>query len=89
MSYNTEKAQGGLLGWVDARFPLTKMWREHLSEYYAPKNFNWWYYFGSLALMVLVIQIISGIWLTFNFKPTGQRPSPRSNSSCVTWNGAG
>ncbi|WP_456297483.1 cytochrome b [Alkalilimnicola ehrlichii] len=71
MSYNTEKAQGGLLGWVDARFPLTKMWREHLSEYYAPKNFNWWYYFGSLALMVLVIQIISGIWLTFNFKPTG------------------
>lgn len=70
MSYNTEKAQGGLLGWVDARFPLTKMWREHLSEYYAPKNFNWWYYFGSLALLVLVIQIVSGIWLTFNFKPT-------------------
>ncbi len=70
MSYNTEKAQGGLLGWVDARFPLTQMWREHLSEYYAPKNFNFWYFFGSLALLVLVIQIISGIWLTFNFKPT-------------------
>ncbi|MEN6628973.1 MAG: cytochrome b, partial [Sulfuricella sp.] len=52
-----------LLGWVDARFPLTKLWKEHLSEYYAPKNFNFWYFFGSLALLVLVIQIVSGIFL--------------------------
>ncbi len=59
----------GLLGWIDARFPLTKMWREHLSEYYAPKNFNFWYFFGSLALLVLVIQILSGIFLTMHYKP--------------------
>ena len=58
-----------LLGWIDDRFPLTKMWKEHLSEYYAPKNFNFWYYFGSLALLVLVIQIVSGIFLTIHYKP--------------------
>ena len=61
-----------LLGWVDARFPLTKMWKEHLSEYYAPKNFNFWYFFGSLALLVLVIQIVSGIFLTMSYKPDGE-----------------
>jgi ubiquinol-cytochrome c reductase cytochrome b subunit len=55
--------------WIDARFPLTKMWEEHLSKYYAPKNFNFWYFFGSLALLVLVIQIVTGIFLTMNFKP--------------------
>ncbi len=58
-----------LLVWIDDRFPLTKVWREHLSEYYAPKNFNFWYFFGSLALLVLVIQIISGIFLTMHYKP--------------------
>jgi ubiquinol-cytochrome c reductase cytochrome b subunit len=58
-----------ILGWVDARFPLTKMWKEHLSEYYAPKNFNFWYFFGSLALLVLVLQIVTGILLTMNYKP--------------------
>jgi ubiquinol-cytochrome c reductase cytochrome b subunit len=56
-------------GWVDDRFPMSKMWREHLSEYYAPKNFNFWYFFGSLALLVLVIQIVTGIFLTMNYKP--------------------
>jgi len=61
-----------LLNWVDARFPLTKMWEEHLSKYYAPKNFNFWYFFGSLALLVLVIQILSGIFLTMHYKPDGQ-----------------
>ncbi len=60
---------GNLLGWIDERFPLTKMWNEHLAEYYAPKNFNFWYFFGSLALMVLVIQIVSGIFLTMHYKP--------------------
>ncbi len=64
-----EKWDKGLLGWIDARFPLSKMWYEHLAEYYAPKNFNFWYYFGSLALLVLVIQILTGIWLTMNYKP--------------------
>ncbi|WP_037586285.1 cytochrome b [Stenoxybacter acetivorans] len=62
---------GSLLGWIDDRFPLSKLWREHLSEYYAPKNFNFWYFFGSLALLVLVIQIVSGIFLTMNYKPDG------------------
>jgi len=57
------------MGWVDARFPATKLWEEHLSKYYAPKNFNFWYYFGSLALLVLVLQIVTGIFLTMNYKP--------------------
>ncbi|MDR9435707.1 MAG: cytochrome bc complex cytochrome b subunit [Thiohalophilus sp.] len=58
-----------LMNWIDARFPLSKMWKEHLSEYYAPKNFNFWYFFGSLALLVLVIQIVTGIFLTMHYKP--------------------
>jgi ubiquinol-cytochrome c reductase cytochrome b subunit len=60
------------IDWVDERFPLTKVWKEHLSEYYAPKNFNFWYFFGSLALLVLVIQILSGVWLAMNYKPDAQ-----------------
>jgi ubiquinol-cytochrome c reductase cytochrome b subunit len=59
----------GLLTWVDARFPLMENWRSHLSEYYAPKNFNFWYFMGSLALLVLVMQIVTGIFLTMNYKP--------------------
>jgi len=62
---------GNLMAWIDERFPATKMWNEHLAEYYAPKNFNFWYFFGSLALMVLVIQIVSGIFLTMHYKPDG------------------
>ena len=62
----------GFMGWVDARFPLTKMWKEHLSEYYAPKNFNFWYFFGSLALLMLVMQIVTGIFLTMNYKPDAE-----------------
>jgi ubiquinol-cytochrome c reductase cytochrome b subunit len=67
-----EKWNTGLLGWIDARFPLSKMWNEHLAEYYTPKNFNFWYYFGSLALLVLVMQILTGIWLTMNYKPDAE-----------------
>jgi ubiquinol-cytochrome c reductase cytochrome b subunit len=59
----------GLLDWVDDRFPATKLWNEHLAEYYAPKNFNFWYFFGSLALLVLVLQIVTGIFLAMHFKP--------------------
>jgi ubiquinol-cytochrome c reductase cytochrome b subunit len=59
----------GLLGWIDQRFPLTSTYKQHLSEYYAPKNFNFWYFFGSLALLVLVIQIVTGIFLVMNYKP--------------------
>lgn len=58
-----------VLNWVDARFPLTSTWKAHLSEYYAPKNFNFWYVFGSLALLVLVIQIVTGIFLVMHYKP--------------------
>ena len=58
-----------LMGWIDARFPLTKMIKEHMTEYYAPKNFNFWYMFGILATVVLVIQIVSGIFLTMHYKP--------------------
>jgi ubiquinol-cytochrome c reductase cytochrome b subunit len=63
----------GLLKWVDDRFPLSKLWNEHLAKYYAPKNFNFWYFFGSLALLVLVLQIVTGIWLTMNYKPDAER----------------
>ncbi len=58
-----------VLTWVDNRFPASKMFKEHMSEYYAPKNFNWWYIFGSLALLVLVIQIVTGIFLVMHYKP--------------------
>jgi len=61
-----------LLGWIDHRFPLTKTWKEHISEYYAPKNFNFWYFFGSLALVVMVLQIVTGIWLTMSYVPTSE-----------------
>lgn len=59
----------GFMGWIDDRFPATKLWRDHLTEYYAPKNFNFWYYFGSLAMLVLVNQLITGIFLTMHYKP--------------------
>ncbi|MGB3291175.1 MAG: cytochrome bc complex cytochrome b subunit [Burkholderiaceae bacterium] len=59
----------GLLGWIDRRFPLTSLFKDHMSEYYAPKNFNFWYFFGSLAMLVLVIQIVTGIFLVMNYKP--------------------
>lgn len=58
-----------VLAWVDQRLPIIKPIEEHLTKYYAPKNFNFWYYFGSLAMLVLVIQIVSGIFLTMHYKP--------------------
>src|ERR1700690_1429805 len=62
-------ALDGLLTWGDQRFPLISTWKAHLAEYYAPKNFNFWYYFGSLAMVALAIQIVTGIFLTMNYKP--------------------
>ena len=59
----------GLLGLVDRRFPLISLYKTHLSEYYAPKNFNFWYFFGSLAMVVLVLQIVTGIFLVMHYKP--------------------
>ncbi len=61
---------GDLREWADARFPLTAFWQDHLVKYYAPKNLNFWYFFGSLAFLVLVIQLLTGIFLTMNYKPT-------------------
>jgi ubiquinol-cytochrome c reductase cytochrome b subunit len=58
-----------LLTWIDNRFPLSKLYKDHLSEYYAPKNFNIWYIFGGLATLVLVMQILTGIFLTMHYKP--------------------
>ena len=69
MGNTTQPGAGGLIGWIDARFPLTKVFREHLAEYYAPRNFNFWYFFGSLALLMLVLQIVTGIFLTMHYKP--------------------
>jgi ubiquinol-cytochrome c reductase cytochrome b subunit len=60
----------GFIGWIDKRFPLTALWRSQVSEYYAPKNFNFWYYFGSLALLILVNQLVTGIFLTMSYKPS-------------------
>jgi len=57
------------MGWVDERFPATQLWNEHIAQYYAPKNFNVWYYFGSLAMLVLVNQLVTGIWLAMFYKP--------------------
>jgi ubiquinol-cytochrome c reductase cytochrome b subunit len=57
------------VAWIDDRFPMTKVWEEHMAKYYAPKNFNFWYYFGSLAILMLVMQIATGIFLTMHYKP--------------------
>jgi len=62
-----------LINWVDARLPIRHFWNAHLKEYYVPRNLNFWYFFGSLALLVLVIQIVTGIWLTMNYKPDAER----------------
>ncbi len=61
--------QNTFLNWIDKRFPLASTWKAHFTEYYAPKNFNFWYFFGSLALLVLVNQLLTGIFLTMSYKP--------------------
>jgi len=61
-----------IMAWVDARLPVTQAWEKHLSKYYAPKNFNFWYYFGSLAIFVLVNQLLTGIWLTMSYVPSAE-----------------
>lgn len=67
----SEKTKDGkFLGWVNERYPWNDFWRKHLSEYYAPRNFNFWYFFGSFSLLVFVAQIASGIWLVMEYTPT-------------------
>ncbi len=64
------KKAGDFMSWVDERLPVTQFYNDHLAKYYAPKNFNFWYYMGSLALLILVMQIVTGIFLTMHYKPS-------------------
>jgi len=64
------KTSSGLMGWVDKRLPVTQFWNDHMAQYYAAKNLNFWYFFGSLSLLVLVNQIVTGIFLTMHYKPS-------------------
>lgn len=61
-----------VMAWVDERYPITKFLKEHTSEYYAPKNFNFWYYFGVLSLVMLINQVVTGIWLTMSYNPSAE-----------------
>ena len=71
MANPLSRAATGLQGWFNERAPgFVPFYRKHLSEYYAPKNFNIWYIFGVLSLIVLVNQIFTGIFLTMHFKPS-------------------
>ena len=72
MAGSRNKGNPGLMGWIDDRFPATALWEDHLAKYYAPRNFNFWYFFGSLALLVLVNQIVTGIWLTMSYNPSAE-----------------
>jgi ubiquinol-cytochrome c reductase cytochrome b subunit len=62
----------GLRDWVDQRLPIMRAWNTHMGKYYAPKNFNFWYFFGVLSLLVLVNQLLTGIWLTMSFNPSAE-----------------
>lgn len=69
----TDKAitkKNSFMEWIDKRYPWTPFWKKHLSEYYAPRNFNFWYFFGSFSLLVFVMQILTGIWLVMEYVPT-------------------
>jgi len=66
---NLTRNAEALGAWIDQRIPISSFWKAHISEYYAPKNFNVFYYFGSLATVVLVLQIVTGIFLTMHYKP--------------------
>ena len=76
-------AKGGLWGWINRRLPVDAFLRASAVDYYAPKNFNIWYYFGSLALLALVMQLLTGIFLTMFYK-VGAATSFDSVSSCIT-----
>jgi ubiquinol-cytochrome c reductase cytochrome b subunit len=68
-----QKALIGLRDWVDERLPIVKAWDTHMGKYYAPKNFNFWYFFGVLSLLVLVNQLLTGVWLTMLYEPSAER----------------
>lgn len=62
----------GLWNWIDARLPVQRAWDTHMGKYYAPKNFNFWYFFGVLSLLVLVNQLLTGVWLTMSYSPSAE-----------------
>nr|MDJ0813712.1 cytochrome b N-terminal domain-containing protein [Woeseiaceae bacterium] len=64
------KPQGGFMKWIDDRFPFTETLEQHITKYYASKNLNIWYIFGVLSFVVLIIQLLTGIFLTMNYKPS-------------------
>jgi len=66
------KQQNTLMGWIDDRLPVTQTYEKHMSKYYAPKNFNFWYFFGVISMLMLVNQILTGIWLTMNYTPSAE-----------------
>src|SRR3989338_6208784 len=70
MTEKVASKKNSLMTWIDKRYPLTDFWEKHLSKYYAPRNFNFWYFFGALSLLVFVSQIVSGIWLVMEYTPT-------------------
>jgi ubiquinol-cytochrome c reductase cytochrome b subunit len=70
MTDNSSK-KNAFMEWIDKRYPWTDFWEKHLSKYYAPRNFNFWYFFGSFSLLVFVMQILTGIWLVMEYTPTG------------------
>jgi ubiquinol-cytochrome c reductase cytochrome b subunit len=76
MTDETTTKQNRFMEWIDARYPWTPFWKKHLSEYYAPKNFNFWYYFGVFSMLVFVMQIVSGIWLVMEYVPTADGSFP-------------
>jgi ubiquinol-cytochrome c reductase cytochrome b subunit len=67
-----QKALVGLRDWVDERLPIVRAWDTHMGKYYAPKNFNFWYFFGVLSLLVLVNQLLTGVWLTMLYEPSAE-----------------
>jgi ubiquinol-cytochrome c reductase cytochrome b subunit len=70
MSQKDLSQKSRFMEWIDKRYPWTDFWKKHLSEYYAPRNFNFWYFFGSFSLLVFVMQILTGIWLVMEYTPT-------------------
>src|SRR6187455_2122725 len=66
------KNAGAFMNWLDDRLPVSEFYNNHLAKYYAPKNFNFWYYMGALSLLALVLQIVTGIFLTMHYKPSAE-----------------
>tara|TARA_Y100000031_G_scaffold94656_1_gene104017 strand:+ start:191 stop:445 length:255 start_codon:yes stop_codon:yes gene_type:complete len=77
------------MAWVDARLPVTQAFEKHMSKYYAPKNLNVLYLFGVLSLLVLVNQLLTGVWLTMSYNPSAEGALLLLNTSCVMWSMGG